>query len=175
MKKINEFSTLFKSDPKLKQHALIPFEEVTLNGLMGVLKAPGAYHLKKLEQHHFELFHNKLMRWPLEYMLPIVDVVRMMLMHPSTHAYFGTFEKGSDFFTDVIRCLKPEASDPLLIITLRCMCNMYESTPTTYVVNKMTKIILEQLGFAVVHKNKNVLSAVSAFLLKYVQIIHTHI
>ena len=166
LKKITEFNNIMKADPKLKPSALVSYEEGALSSLLQTLKNTSTYHLNKIGDNHFDLMNNRLMKWPLEYMLPVIDVVRMILLHPTSQAIFGTFEKGSAFFTNVIRCLRPEASDPLLIVTLRCMCNMCEGTSTSYVINKMMPIVLGQLGFIIMHKNKNVLLGASALLLK---------
>jgi len=165
-KKILEFNNTLKEDAKVKPLTLVPFEEVSFNGLLNILKNESNYHLSKVDESKFELLTNKLLKWPLEQIFPVIDVVRMILMHPSAQAYFGTYDKGAEFLTNVIRCLKPEASDPLLIVSLRALCNTFEGPSSSYVIDKVTYLILEQFDFITDKKNKNILDAASAFLLK---------
>eukprot|EP00826_Nyctotherus_ovalis_P045440 TRINITY_DN5034_c0_g2_i2.p1 TRINITY_DN5034_c0_g2~~TRINITY_DN5034_c0_g2_i2.p1 ORF type:complete len:575 (+),score=171.27 TRINITY_DN5034_c0_g2_i2:380-2104(+) len=165
-KKILEFNEKLKEDAKLKPFTLASFEETSLNGLLTTLKNTGNYHLSKIDESRFELLSTKLLKWPLEQVFPVIDVVRMLLMHPGAQAFFGTYDKGAEFLTNIIRCLKPEASDPLLILSLRTLCNMFEGPSTSYVIGKATDLILSQFDFITAKKNKNVLEAASAFLLK---------
>lgn len=165
-KKITEFNNLLKEDAKYKQFTLVSFEEVSFNGLLNTLKNTGNYHLSKIDESKFELLTNKLLKWPLEQIFPVIDVVRMLLMHPGAQAFFGTYDKGAEFLTNIIRCLKPEATDPLLILSLRTLCNMFEGPSTSYVIGRVTDLILGQFDFIVEKKNKNILDAASAFLLK---------
>ncbi len=165
-KKIAEFNNAMKADPKYSAHVMSMVDESELNSLLAALKDTSKYHLNKLSEQHYEVLQTKLLKWPSEYMFPVVDIVRMVLMHPTSQSFFGTYERGTDFFTSIMRCLKEDSAPPLLITTLRCMCNMCDGTSTSYVINKMMKMIFDQLTNIVVHKNKNVVSSASALLLK---------
>jgi phospholipase A-2-activating protein len=165
-KKILEFNNTLKEDAKYKAFALASFEEISFNGLLNTLKNESNYHLNKIDESKYELLSNKLLKWPMDQIFPVIDVVRMLLMHPSTQAFFGTYDKGAEFLTNVIRCLKPEASDSLLILSLRALCNTFDGPSSSYVIDKVTYLILEQFDFIVEKKNKNILDAASAFLLK---------
>lgn len=167
MKKITEFQALMKDNPKYKQHVMVPFEESTLGSLIAVIKNTSNYHLSKISENHLELLQKKLLLWPLEYVFPVIDLVRMTLMHSSMQPFFGSYERGMDFFANIIRCIKSESSDALLITTLRCMCNMYEGPSTTYVITRMFKLILSQYDIILEHKAKNVVNHGIALLLKY--------
>lgn len=141
-------------------------DEMTLKTILETIKNKSTYSTSKFTESQFELLEQKLLKWPFENVFPVIDVLRMMLMHPGIQAFFGTYEKGVDFFTNVLRCLKPEAADPLIITTLRCMCNMYEGNSTVYAVTKMMKLVLSQFSFIANHKNKNVVNTAVSLLLK---------
>jgi phospholipase A-2-activating protein len=174
LKKIQEFQAHLKASDK-PQLAMTPVEEGQLSGLLTLIKNTDNYHLTKITDVHFELLQKKLLLWPTEYLFPVIDVVRMMIMHPSTQALFGTYETGThsksvlgaSFFTNIIRCVKPTSPDSLLITTLRCMCNLYDGASTSSAITRMLKLLLGQFPFIIEHKNKNVLSAGISLLLKY--------
>merc|ERR1712176_676481 len=83
-KKIKELNNeiLNDGDSKDNEYKQYGVEDVNdLDDLFGILADQTVWHVAKFPEYCIELIEKKLLRWPTKKVLPILDMLRMLMLH----------------------------------------------------------------------------------------------
>jgi hypothetical protein len=99
--KLTEFNdSLSEADGKLSGA-----EKANVDEIVKILEQENRYHATTFDKKHFQTL-SKLLTWPAAQMLPVLDLIRMSLMHPHAAEYFSTQPAGTPCFPSFsARCL----------------------------------------------------------------------
>jgi hypothetical protein len=69
-------------------------EKSYVDEVVRVLEQENRYHASAFEKQHFQTL-SKLLKWPAARLLPVLDIIRVALMHPHAADYFSSQPSGS--------------------------------------------------------------------------------
>jgi len=101
-------------------------ELAELDAVLGILKATSKYHATQFTEGQIVLLTSKLVNaWTPGNRFPVYDLIRAVLTHPDGGAKLGG-KRGEQFFTQTcILACSPDASQALVLTTLRSAVNMF--------------------------------------------------
>ena len=161
-KKLFEFNEALKDTPHfLKEH-----EQTRLHRLISVLKDVNNYHTHDVTDQEIEVITTRLVRWPLDRLLPVLDLLRLFLLHHKSEKLFSGLDSGLQYLTLLCQVLRSTQSDVLITLVLKTLANMTKHTSNKNAVMKYSDMILEALESQQVHQKEkdSVRSALAAFI-----------
>lgn len=114
----------------------------------------------------------KLLSWPTEYLLPVLDLLRLLLLHPNSAEVFATPNNMPGKRVDVLQVLldllasKPQHTTNCML-ALRALANMFSSLHTRKLLDAKYEAVLQGVGASAALDNRTALAAATV-LLKYV-------
>ncbi|CAL5329142.1 unnamed protein product [Camellia sinensis] len=82
LKKISEFNNALQSDLDKKSLSLTELEVSRLDAIVKILKDTSHYHSSRFSDVDIILLLKLLKSWPLAMMFPVIDILRMIILHP---------------------------------------------------------------------------------------------
>ena len=69
---------------------------------------------------------RKLLQWPVEFKLPVWDMLRAFLKHYQSEALFSGLDLGGDTLGPIFKaCADPSTSEPVSGVLLKLLSNMF--------------------------------------------------
>ena len=78
-----------------------------------------------LTKPEVEIITNKLMNWPIEMKIPVIDLVRVFFLHFSSEDLFSGYDKGLAFLATIIKLLTVSDKEVLKTLTLKALTNLF--------------------------------------------------
>ncbi|PAN09362.1 hypothetical protein PAHAL_2G017000 [Panicum hallii] len=130
LKKVTEFNAALSSDSEQKQLSLSETEMSRLPAIVKVLKETSFYHTSKLADADMALLVKILMSWPAKMMFPVIDFLRMFVLHPDGAALLlKTIETGNDVLMETFRkAVAPPVQPANLLTILKAVTNLFDSS-----------------------------------------------
>lgn len=136
---------------------------------MTLLENVGSYHSWKLDFKEMDAL-KRLLQWPIEFKLPVWDLLRAFLKHYQSEALFSGLDLGGDTLGPLCSAsADPNTPEPLSGVILKLFANMFIQNTNSNAMLTYGESILGALqnihnrGFS----NKSVLSGFSAVLLNF--------
>jgi hypothetical protein len=151
---------------KIEDQNLAIGNEKTLKSLLEKISQSQFYHSSTFTDVELALL-IRLSKWPLESLIPFLDVMRMYLVHPASHVLFNNVNKhnAEEIYSKLIEVLK-NGSDTQKILVLRIFNNMFiHDLNRTYMTGKRQDV-LDNASVYLDSENSNIRSAVVALLFK---------
>ena len=80
----------------------------------------------------------KLINLKTEIVFPCLDLYRIFLCHPDMTCHFKKFEDGKSRVWSMINVLTDKtASDPAIMLALRCLCNFSKDQSGVFVLREL--------------------------------------
>ncbi|CAI7880624.1 unnamed protein product [Closterium sp. NIES-54] len=172
MKKLKEFNTALASQsaPAAPSPVVLSEEQLEqLNGLVSVLKDTSHYHSSSFAPNHYALLSSLLSTWPAANLFPVLDLLRMMLLHPSGAAWFAVNASGPDGM--LIACMRRAAAEPPTpanhLTGVRVAVNAFGLPAMHQWPRKHRAEVLDLFAPCVSSSNKNVRLALATLLLNF--------
>lgn len=103
--------------------------------------------------------------WPIEHLIPYLDIFRMFLLHPRSQDIFRKIGGGIQEYTRFLDILN-KGNDTVKTLVLRVFNNLFiHDSNRLFVIDKRQEI-LDNASSYVDSGNKNIRSAVAALLFK---------
>ncbi|XP_047941705.1 phospholipase A-2-activating protein isoform X2 [Salvia hispanica] len=115
LKKISEFNSSLLSDPEKKHLSLSDSDVSRFNAIVKILKDTSHYHSSRFADVDVALMLKVLKTWPVALLFPVIDVVRMIVLHPDGAAKLMQHVKDQDDI--VIEVIKK------VLDALSCCCS----------------------------------------------------
>ncbi|KAG6410754.1 hypothetical protein SASPL_128822 [Salvia splendens] len=169
LKKISEFNSSLLSDPEKKHLSLSDSDMSRFNAIVKILKDTSHYHSSRFADVDVALMLQVLKTWPVALLFPVIDVVRMIVLHPDGAAKLMQHVKNQDdIVIEVIK--KVTASPPLpanLLTCLRAVTNLFKNTCYyEWLLNHRAEV-LDALSCCCSSSNKNVQLSYATLILNY--------
>ncbi|ONM51171.1 transducin family protein / WD-40 repeat family protein [Zea mays] len=127
LKKVAEFNSKLSSDSEQKQLSLSETEMSRLPAIVNVLKETSFYHTSKLADADMTLLVKILKSWPPQMMFPVIDFLRMFVLHPDgASLLLKTIETGNDILLETFRKAVASPVQPANLLTvLKAVTNLF--------------------------------------------------
>ncbi|GER50394.1 transducin family protein / WD-40 repeat family protein [Striga asiatica] len=169
LKKISEFNSVLLSDPEKSHLSMNEVDVSRLNAIVKILKDTSHYHSTTFSDVDVALLLKLLNTWPVAMLFPVVDVVRMIVLHPDGAGKLLQHVKGeNDTIVELIR--KVAANPPLpanLLTSLRALTNLFKNTSYNDWLLAHRVEILDAFSSCWSSTNKNVQLSYATLLINY--------
>ncbi|PIA56526.1 hypothetical protein AQUCO_00700698v1 [Aquilegia coerulea] len=103
LEKIAEFNITLQSDPKQKDLSLTKIELSRLESIVEISKDTSNYECSTFCDVDFALLLKLLISWPVSMVFPVIDVLRMVILHPNgASLVFKHLKDGKDIVMETI-------------------------------------------------------------------------
>ncbi|CAK9140681.1 unnamed protein product [Ilex paraguariensis] len=168
LKKISEFNNALLSDPGKKDLLLTEVEISRFGVIAKVLKDTSHYHSSRFSDSDIELLLKLLRLWPVAMMFPVVDILRMIILHPDGATILLKHVNDND---DVLmELIKKVTTSPLpanLLTSIRAVINLFKNSCFYQWLQKHRGEILDAFSSCYLSPNKNVQVSYSTLVLNY--------
>ncbi|XP_057788250.1 uncharacterized protein LOC131005346 [Salvia miltiorrhiza] len=169
LKKVSEFNNSLLSDLEKKHLSLSDNDMSRFNAIVKILKDTSHYHSSRFADVDVALMLKVLKTWPAAVLFPVIDVVRMIVLHPDGAAKLLQYVKDDDdIVIEVIK--KVTASPPLpanLLTCLRAVTNLFKNTDYyEWLLNHRAEV-LDAFSSCCSSSNKNVQLSYATLILNY--------
>ncbi|KAL6522636.1 hypothetical protein OROMI_031594 [Orobanche minor] len=169
LKKISEFNNALLSDLEKSHLSLNEDDLARLSAIVKTLKDTSHYHNSTFSDVDVVLLLKLLCAWPVAMLFPVVDVLRMIVLHPDgTVKLLQHVKAENDIIVELIR--KVTASPPLpanLLTTLRAVINLFRNACYNEWLLIHRAEILDVFSSCWSSSNKNVQMSYATLLLNY--------
>lgn len=164
-KKVLEFSQTL-SDQKNK--SFNEKEVKYFHNIIDILSKDTQYHTSTIATFEIDLI-QKLLKWPIDYMIPIYDLLRVFLLHSQSEVLFSGLGAGLPLLTDICQVLQGSSNEILITLCLKVLCNMFCHISNQNSMLKNCLVIFDSMKKLSAKEkiNNNVLNALSSLIFNY--------
>ncbi|KAK7264325.1 hypothetical protein RJT34_31932 [Clitoria ternatea] len=169
LKKITEFNNALQSDQEKSNLSMTEPDVSRLGAIVKILKDTSHYHSSKFADSDIVLLLKLLQSWPITMIFPVIDVVRMMVLHPDGASLLHKhFEAENDILMDVIKKVTVNPTNPANLLTsIRAVTNLFRNSCYYNWLQKHRSEILDAFSSCSSSANKNLQLSYSTLLLNY--------
>jgi len=161
--KVIDFNKQFVQE---KQSCAMNEQEVELfNGTMKILSETSRYHVSTFSQSQYDLIFAKLLHWPTASLFPILDIIRSIIIHPSSSSRTDDWKKLLPTVIDLGFKGQAVAANQLLI--LRLIANLFRWENIHSTLQWHGEQLLSTIADCVRSDNKNIRTALVTVLLNF--------
>ncbi len=140
-KKLFEFNEEMKETPL----SLKETEQARLHRILAILKDVGNYHTYEISELEIEVITTKLLKWPLDKLLPVLDLFRLFLLHPRSEKLYSGLDSGLGYLTLLCQVIRSTQSDVIITLVLKVFSNMFQQISCKNSLMKYADMVLEAL------------------------------
>ncbi|XP_024455285.1 uncharacterized protein LOC7469977 isoform X2 [Populus trichocarpa] len=169
LKKLTEFNHSLLSDSDKKNLSLSELEISRLSAVVKILKDTSHYHTSKFADADIALLLKLLKSWPLAMIFPVIDILRMLVLHPDgATVLLKHIEDENDTLIEMIKrvATNPPLPPNLLTIT-RAVTNLFKNSHYHYWLQKHRSEILDAFSSCYSSPNKNLQLSYATMILNY--------
>mgnify|MGYP002622575587 CR=1 FL=1 len=162
VKKIFEFNEALKDTTSAMKET-----EITRFGrIIEKLKDTANYHTTQFTDLELELITLKLLKWPLDKMLPVLDLFRIFLVHHNSEKLFAGLDGGLHYLGFICQVLRSTDNDIIITLCLKILANLFLHLANKNSILKYQDMILDAIESQQIHKREKdtVRNALSAFI-----------
>ncbi|KAJ6692635.1 PHOSPHOLIPASE A-2-ACTIVATING PROTEIN [Salix purpurea] len=124
LKKITEFHNSLLSDPVKKDLSLSELEISRLGAVIKILKDTSHYHTSRFADADIALLLKLLKSWPLAMIFPVIDILRMLVLHPDgATVLLKHVEDENDILMEMIKRVATNPPLPQNLLTGHPCCD----------------------------------------------------
>ncbi|KAF9684329.1 hypothetical protein SADUNF_Sadunf04G0107000 [Salix dunnii] len=168
LKKLTEFNNSLLSDSDKKNLSLSELEISRLSAVIKILKDTSHYHTSKFADADIALLLKLLKSWPLAMIFPVIDILRMLVLHPDgVTVLLKHVVDENDTLMEMIKrvAINPPLPPNLLTVTL-VVTNLFKNSRCHYWLQKHRSEILDAFSSCYSSPNKNLQLSYATMILK---------
>lgn len=169
LRKIAEFNNGMASDEGQQMLSLNDAELARLNAIVTILKDTSHYHTSSFADTDMNIFIKLLTLWPVQILFPVIDVVKMMVLHPhGANLFVNCLQSGNDILMDSFRrATTAPALTGNQLTSIRAVVNSFKHACfRTWLAHHRSEI-LDLFSECCSSSNKNIRLAYSTLILNY--------
>lgn len=90
-----------------------------------------------------EVFNiTAILEWPIESLIPAVDLNRIFFLHYFAESLFTGIDKGFGYLGKFLKLLNSDGTESLKMVTLRALCNVFTNTASTRSFLEITDLLV---------------------------------
>ena len=163
--KIMEFNEKMSQDESLAKDCFNSLDQSNFKRFSEVIKQTQFYHNSLIAEYDYNLLVNKIVNWPNDYIMPVLDYYRMFLLHPRSHDYFKKTGAGLTELNSLLDRFN-KGNDNIKIICLRILNNFFYYEYPRVFISGRRESVLNAISSAMDSENKNIRSGISSLLYK---------
>ncbi|XP_021282644.1 phospholipase A-2-activating protein [Herrania umbratica] len=168
LKKISEFNNALLADLEKKDLSLTELEISRLSAIIKILKDTSHYHSSSFADVDIVLLLKLLKSWPLAMIFPVIDIVRMIVLHPGGASILLRHVEVNDVLMEMIKKVTTDPALPANLLTsIRAITNLFKDSCYYGWLQKNRSEILDAFSFCLASPNKNLQLAYSTLILNY--------
>ncbi|KVI01961.1 G-protein beta WD-40 repeat-containing protein [Cynara cardunculus var. scolymus] len=167
LKKITEFNNALRTDPDQQSLLLSEAEMLRLNAIAKILKDTSHYHTSRFSDEDISLLLKLLKSWPVSMMFPVIDVLRMVILHPDGSAVLKHANDENDIFMELIQKVTSSALAPNFLTSIRAVVNLFKNSGYHLWLQNRRVQIFDAFASCYSSTNKNVQVSYSTLVLNY--------
>ncbi|KAK2665260.1 hypothetical protein Ddye_003834 [Dipteronia dyeriana] len=169
LKKITEFNNAFLSDSETKNLFLTELEISRLAAVVKILKDTSHYHSSSFADVDISLLLKLLKTWPLSMIFPVIDVLRMIILHPDgARLLFKLVENENDVLMEMIKKVTTNPAIPANLLTsIRAVSNLFKNSNNHNWLQKNRSEILDAFSSCYSSPNKNLQLSYTTLILNF--------
>ncbi|CAN6459831.1 unnamed protein product [Victoria cruziana] len=168
LKKFLEFNDTLSRDVEQSHLSIKEMELARLNAIMTVLKDTSHYHSSTFADMDIRLLEKLLDSWPITMLFPVIDIMRMFVLHPDGARLLHKYSEGHDVLIKMVQ--KATQDLPLtanLLTGARAVVNLFKHSYFHKWLHLYYSEILDRFSSCCTSTNKNVQLAYSTLLLNF--------
>ncbi|VFQ67870.1 unnamed protein product [Cuscuta campestris] len=169
LKKISEFNSSLQSDSERSNLSLNEAEMSRLAAIVKILKDTSHYHSSRFSDIDLALVLRLLKMWPLSMLFPVIDILRMLILHPDgANNLLKQLNSDNDTLVELVK--KVTVNPPLpanLLTSIRAVTNLFKNPSFCDWLLKHRGEILNAFSSCYLTTNKNVQLSYSTLVLNY--------
>ncbi|KAK2978346.1 hypothetical protein RJ640_016448 [Escallonia rubra] len=168
LKKISEFNNTLLTDQEKSNLSLTEVDISRLFAIAKILKDTSHYHSSKFSDVDIALLVKLLKLWPLEMIFPVIDLLRMIVLHPdgATILLNHVYER-NDILMELIQKATASPLPANILTSIRAVTNLFRNSSYYPWLQKHRGEILDAFSSFYSSSNKNVQVAYSTLILNY--------
>lgn len=169
IKKLTEFNSTLAAHEAHRELALNQADSMRIQAMIATLKETSLYHASSFADVDFKLLTRMVLQWPIENIFPVLDLMRMMLLHPQCAIFFANATTaGNDVLLEALRRATGEpVLVPNLLTSARVAVNAFKHSVLRNWVVKNRSEILDLFSGCCASMNKNVRLAYATLVINY--------
>ncbi|GMJ06806.1 hypothetical protein like AT3G18860 [Hibiscus trionum] len=168
LKKISEFNSTLLADLGKKDLSLTEAEISRLGAIVKILKDTSHYHSSTFADVDIALLLKLLKSWPLAMIFPVIDILRMIVLHPDGATVLLRHVEVNDVVMEMITKVTTEPVVAANLLTsIRAVTNFFKNSSYYGWLQKHRSDILDAFSSCLASPNKNLQLAYSTLILNY--------
>nr|GMD16360.1 phospholipase A-2-activating protein [Ipomoea batatas] len=169
LKKILEFNSSLQSDSERNNLSINDADLSRLTAIVKILKDTSHYHTSRFSDVDLALVLRLLKTWPLSMLFPVIDILRMIILHPDgANILLKHVNHDNDTLIELIK--KVTVNPPLpanLLTSIRAVTNLFKNSMFYDWLIKNRGEILDAFSSCYLSSNKNVQLSYSTMVLNF--------
>ncbi|KAB2087964.1 hypothetical protein ES319_A04G141700v1 [Gossypium barbadense] len=168
LKKISEFNNTLLADLEKKDLSLTEPEISRLGAIVKILKDTSHYHTSRFADVDIALLLKLLKSWPVAMIFPVIDMLRMTVLHPDGATVLFRHVEVNDAVMEMIMKATTDPALPANLLTsIRAVTNFFKNSSYYGWLQKHRSDILDAFSSCLASPNKNLQLAYSTLILNY--------
>ncbi|KAH1040343.1 hypothetical protein J1N35_042086 [Gossypium stocksii] len=168
LKKISEFNNTLLADLEKKDLSLTEPEISRLGAIVKILKDTSHYHTSRFADVDIALLLKLLKSWPVAMIFPVIDMLRMTVLHPDGATVLLRHVEVNDVVMEMIMKATTDPALPANLLTsIRAVTNFFKNSSYYGWLQKHRSDILDAFSSCLASPNKNLQLAYSTLILNY--------
>lgn len=130
------------SDPTLN---LEEKDKKAVLSLVETLKGVQLYHSSSITDMESVVLTQKLLKWPGDVILPVLDLFRLVVLHPNSEKFFAGVDAGYSLVSLLSGFACSHPNDVAKAMALRTLCNLAKHTSNRYSIINNGDLVLDAL------------------------------
>ncbi|KAK4258688.1 hypothetical protein QN277_005111 [Acacia crassicarpa] len=169
LKKITEFNNSLLSNQGQQKLALTELDVHRLGAIVKILKDTSHYHSSTFAEADIALLLKLLRSWPSAMIFPVIDIIRMIVLHPDgAKLFLKHLEAENDILLELINKVTTNPTIPANLLTcVRAVTNLFKNSSYHSWLQKHRSMILDAFSSCTSSANKNLQLSYSTLMLNY--------
>lgn len=168
LKKFSEFNNTLLADSEKKDLSLTEPEISRLGAIVKILKDTSHYHTSRFADVDIALLLKLLKSWPVAMIFPVIDMLRMTVLHPDGATVLLRHVEVNDVVMEMIMKATTDPALPANLLTsIRAVTNFFKNSSYYSWLQKHRSDILDAFSSCLASPNKNLQLAYSTLILNY--------
>jgi hypothetical protein len=163
--KILEFNKILIEDFQYADNCISEEKENIFKNMIEKLKNKSQHETLIFEDNELELFFLHILLWPIDYLIPVLDLCRMFLLTKCIDKDFSNNFYKTKIYLRILECLE-KGSLNHKIISLRILNNFFKGPRGIEFMETNGSIIIPNLIKFVNENHKGIRSAIAGICLK---------